>query len=145
MNGNPDKAYLEAVREGRAAPGAITSCPAAESLGARLVALDPEAGTIGIDFVAGADAVNGAGVVLGGTIAAMLDLLAAFAVLAFTRAEYPGSIDLQVHFLRPARPGVLHGEARLVQAGRRIAYTEAALRDTQGREIARGRSALALR
>ncbi len=145
MSANPDKACLEAVRDGRAAPGPITSCPAAESLGARLVGLDPDRNVIRIDFTAGANDVNGAGVVLGGTIAAMLDLLAAFAVLAFTRAEFPGSIDLQVHFLRPARPGVLHGEARLVQAGRRIAYTEAALRDAQGREIARGRSALALR
>ncbi len=145
MSANPDKAYLAAVREGRAAPGPISSCPAAESLGARLVALDPVAGAIRIDFVAGSDAVNGAGVVLGGVLAAMLDLLAAFAVLAFTRAEVPGSIDLQVHFLRPARPGTLRGEARLVQAGRRIAYTEAALYDAQDRAIVRGRSALALR
>ena len=145
MSGNPDKAYLAAVLAGGVEPGPITSCPAAESLGARLVTLDPDAGVIGIDFRAGADDVNGAGVVLGGVIAAMLDLLAAFAVLAFTRAECPGSIDLQVHFLRPARPGTLHGEARLVQAGRRIAYAEAALHDAQGREIARGRSALALR
>ncbi|MFQ5348562.1 MAG: PaaI family thioesterase [Rhodothalassiaceae bacterium] len=142
---NPDKAFLAAILEGRAEPGPVTSCPAARALGAKLVALDPESGVLEMEFAAGVGHVNGAGVVLGGVIAAMLDLLAAFSVLAFTRAEFPGSIDLQVHFLRPARPGPLRGEAHLVQAGRRIAYTEAALRDVHDRKIARGRSALALR
>lgn len=142
MGPNPDKIWLRAVLAGEVAPGPIGSCPAAARLGARLVALDPERSRILVDFDLEPGMHNGSGVVLGGLVAGMLDLLTAFAVIAFTDIEHPGTIDLQCHFLRPAIDGVLHGEGTILRAGRRIVFTEANLRDGQGREIARAGSAL---
>ena len=142
MNPNPDKIWLRSVLVGETAPGPIASCPAAARLGARLVALDPERSRIRIDFDLDPGMRNGSGVVLGGLVAGMLDLLTAFAVIAFTDIEHPGTIDLQCHFLRPAVDGVLRGEGGILRAGRRIVFTEAVLRNREGREIARGSSAL---
>lgn len=142
MPSNPDKTWLRAVLAGEAAPGPVASCPAAARLGARLVALDPERLRIRIDFDLEDGMRNGSGVVFGGLVAAMLDMLTAFSVIAFTDIEHPGTIDLHAHFLRPASRGVLHGEGGIVRAGRRIVFAEAALRDEDGREVARASSAL---
>lgn len=142
MTPNPDKIWLRSVMAGEVAPGPITSCPAAARLGARLVALDEAQALIRIDFDLEEGMKNGSGVVFGGLIAAMLDMLAAFAVIAFTATEHPGTIDLQAHFLRPTSGGRLHGEGRVLRNGRRIVFAEAVLRDDEGRDIARGSSAL---
>jgi len=51
--------------------------------------------------------------------------------------HYTATIDLNVSFLAPARPGPLIGEGRVVQLGRTVAFLEGQLLAPDGRIVAR--------
>lgn len=116
----------------RFAPG-----PLAQLLGFRLIQADEEGSLVECD--PGPEHCNGAGIVHGGYLGALLDSATGWAVHAHVP---PGTaaphIQLTSQFIRIAVPGeVLSCRARCVTAGRRIASTEAEI--TQGDKIiARG-------
>jgi uncharacterized protein (TIGR00369 family) len=118
--------------EGRTPPP-----PAAVLLGFRLVDIDPDAGTIQVAFAATEKFLNPAGHVQGGFLAAMLDdTLGPALVATLGPGEWAPTIDLQVQFLSPARPGELRGSGRVVRRGRDIAFLAGELRDLDGRLLA---------
>jgi uncharacterized protein (TIGR00369 family) len=120
------------VLEGRREPP-----PAAVLLGWELVAIDPDAGTIEVTFTASRQFLNPAGNVQGGFLAAMLDdTLGPALVATLGDGEWAPTIDLQVQFLRPAKPGKLHGRGRVVRRGRDIAFLAGELRDATGETVA---------
>ena len=51
--------------------------------------------------------------------------------------HYTATIDLNVSFLAPARPGPLIGEGRVLQLGRTVAFLEGQLLAPDGRIVAR--------
>jgi uncharacterized protein (TIGR00369 family) len=108
--------------------------PIATLLGAKPLACDPEAGRITIAFEAKPEFCNLLGTVQGGMLAAMLDLVMSFSVLATMGG--PGfvvpTIDMTTHFLSPARPGRIVGEGAVVKKGRTITFMEGRLRDGSG-------------
>jgi uncharacterized protein (TIGR00369 family) len=83
---------------------------------------------------------NASGNVQGGFLAAMLDDCMGPAILIATNAEmFPSTIDLNVHFLATAKPGLI-GKGRVVKIGNTIGFVEAELEDAAGGLIARATS-----
>jgi uncharacterized protein (TIGR00369 family) len=110
---------------------------AAVLLGFELVAVDPEAGTIEASFTATEQFLNPAGNVQGGFLAAMLDdTLGPALVATLGEDEWAPTIDLQVQFLRPAKPGKLRANGRVVRRGKDIAFLAGELRSPDGEIIA---------
>jgi len=108
--------------------------PIALLLGADPLGCDPVAGRITIAFEAKPEFCNLLGTVQGGMLAAMLDMVMSFSVLCTVG---PGhvvpTIDMNTHFLTPARPGRIVGEGAIVKKGRNISFMEGRLRDRDGR------------
>jgi uncharacterized protein (TIGR00369 family) len=118
--------------EGRVAPP-----PVAALLGWKLVAVDPERGTIRLEFAAKSDFLNPAGVIQGGILGAMLDDTMGPAAVAFLGGRhFAQTLELKTNFIRAARPGRLFGDAKVVHRGRDILFLEGALSDEAGKLIA---------
>ena len=79
-------------------------------------------------------------VVHGGMVATLLDT-AMGAACASTLTDDQGFLtaDLHVEFYRPARPGRLRADGRVVQRTRRIAFCAAELTDADGQLLASAR------
>lgn len=101
------------------------------------MAIDPEQGTIRVEFAATADFLNPIGTVQGGLLAAMLDDTMGPAAAAFLGgAHMAQTLELKTSFLRPARPGRLFGDGRVVHRGRDILFLEGTLSSGEGAIIA---------
>ena len=120
------------IQEGRA-----EQPPVAVTLGAHMLSADPDAGTIEIAFEAGPHMLNPIGTVQGGFLAAMLDdTLGPALVATLPPGYFAPTLDLQVQFLRPARPGTLTGHGRIVRRGRDVSFLAGELLDEAGRTVA---------
>lgn len=112
--------------------------PCAKLLSLDILEAEREGGQVKIAFIAKPEFCNAAGNVQGGFLAAMLDDCMGPAVLIATDATaYPSTIDLNVQFLAPAKPGKLVGNGRVVQLGRTIGFVASELEDLDGNVIAR--------
>lgn len=108
--------------------GELPPSPVAGLLGVRIVRVDVAAGELEVDYEARPDFANPVGGVQGGMLGAMLDDLTAGAVDATLAAgEALATLNLNLQFLRPARPGPLQGRARLQRRGREICHVEGQL------------------
>jgi uncharacterized protein (TIGR00369 family) len=124
---------------------ALPTPPCGRTLGWKLVAQDGERGWVRIEFEARPEFVNPAGFIQGGFLAAMLDDTMGPAALVKSQGKwFTASIDMNVSFLAPARPGKLFAEGRVVQLGKSIGYLEAELFDAEGKLIARATSSARL-
>ncbi len=113
--------------------------PSAKLLGWTLRTIDTDAGTIEIGFTADERFLNPAGTVQGGILAAMLDDTQGPTLFGGTHGEiYAPTIDFNISFVKPARPGAFVGKGRVVNIGKTIALTEAELFDADGDLVARG-------
>ena len=111
--------------------------PAARTLGFAFVAADEHAGTIEVDFTAGAEFTNPAGNVLGAFLAAMLYDTVGPALFATLEADqFQSTLDLNVRFLRPVKPGRIAAHGRVVERKGDMASLEATLSDPSGTTIA---------
>ncbi|MFN4164000.1 MAG: PaaI family thioesterase [Ferrovibrio sp.] len=112
--------------------------PSAALLGWHMLDHDSERGWVRIGFQGRPEFRNPAGFIQGGLLAAMLDDTMGPALwLKTDGALYSTTIDLTVSFLNPANPGLLIGEASVVQHGRTIAFLEGRLSDAEGRLLCR--------
>jgi uncharacterized protein (TIGR00369 family) len=110
---------------------------AAATLGFQFVKADVENGTIEVAFEATEAFTNPMGNVLGAFLAAMLYDTVGPALLATLNADqFQSTLDLNVRFLRPARPGRLIGQGRVVHREGDIAHLEASLRDANDTTLA---------
>jgi uncharacterized protein (TIGR00369 family) len=95
-------------------------------------------GRVTIGWEARAEHLNLQGLVHGGVLATLLDTAMG---LALRSALDPGrrhvTIEMGVHYLRPAHPGRLRAHGRVVRIGREIAFAEAEVVDAQDRPLAR--------
>ena len=95
--------------------------PCATLLSIDILEADQENGRVTIAFKAKPEFCNASGNVQGGFLAAMIDDCMGPAILIATNAEaFPSTIDLNVQFLVPAKPGQFIGKGRVVEcfAGR---------------------------
>lgn len=111
--------------------------PAAQLLGWKLLGIDPEAGSIEVEFAGARQFLNPAGTIQGGLFGAMLDDTMGPAAMAYLGGSHIAqTLELKVNFLRPGRPGPIVGTGRVVHKGRDILFLEGALRDPDGKIIA---------
>jgi uncharacterized protein (TIGR00369 family) len=110
---------------------------AAATLGLESIDADAEKGTIELAFAAREDFTNPAGNVLGAFVAAMLYDTVGPALLATLEPDqFQSTLELNVSFLRPVRPGRVVGKGRVVHRDGDLAFLEASLVDSQGALIA---------
>ena len=110
---------------------------AAATLGFEFINADVEHGAIEVAFEATKDFTNPMGNVLGAFLAAMLYDTVGPALLATLNADqFQSTLDLNVRFLRPVRPGRIVGKGRVVHRAADIAYLEASLSDSNDATIA---------
>jgi len=77
------------------------------------------------------------GIVHGGAVASLMDTASAFAVLSLLRPEEQTvTVDLTLHFLRPATRGRLEARARVLRAGRRVVTVSIEASDSAGQLVA---------
>jgi uncharacterized protein (TIGR00369 family) len=91
----------------------------------------------------GEELANPAGLTQGGFLAALADSAMAASVITNLRGTkaHATSADLQIRFLRPAPTGEpLTCTARVIGGGRRAAFVEAELADSEGRVVAKATS-----
>ena len=99
--------------------------------------LSAEPGHVRMEFTASEQFLNPAGVVQGGFITAMLDdTMGPAAVAQLGPGYFAPTLELKVSFLRPAGPGRLVGDGRVVHVGRSIAFLEGTLADEDGNVVA---------
>ena len=82
---------------------------------------------------------NPGGIVHGGVLATLLDACIGLALrskLGMTSEHV--TIELNVHYLSPARTGVLIGRGKAVRVGGRVSYGEAELFRDDGQSVAKG-------
>jgi uncharacterized protein (TIGR00369 family) len=112
--------------------------PVVKLLGWTLLDGDAQKGWVKIAFEGKPEFLNPAGFVQGGILAAMLDDTMGPVVLVMSNGTlYTATIDMNVSFLAPAKPGPLVAEGRVVQMGKTIAFMEAAICDADGVMLAR--------
>ncbi len=119
------------MRRGETAPPPVLTL-----LGGVIREVDTAAGRLRTDYVGAPSFLNPAGMVQGGMLCAMLDDLCASLVDAtLAPGEAVATLNLNVSFLRGARPGPLQGLSAMVRRGRDIAYVNAELRQ-EGEPVA---------
>jgi uncharacterized protein (TIGR00369 family) len=111
--------------------------PAAATLGFEFIDADVKAGTIALAFEATEEFTNPAGNVLGAFVAAMLYDTVGPALLATLEPDqFQSTLQLNVSFLRPVRPGRVIGKGRIVHRDGDLVFLEAALFDADAAVIA---------
>ncbi len=125
---NPDQALLKRFLADPATPVAIDSNPLGAALGAKLLKRKDNA--LRIAFEPGHDFLQGNDVVQGGIVATMLDMTAAFTVLAtLPDGHTAATASMTVSFLAAVRPGPLVATGMIERAGRRLVFARAQLED----------------
>ena len=143
-----DPLAMAAARRGRdgleffraLAAGDLPQPPLYQALGFRIAGADP--GTTRFTGEIGEYLFNSFGIVHGGYAATLIDSAAGSAVQTrLPRGTATATIRLRVEFLRPitAETGTVSCVSRVVAVGAHVAFSEAAVTDAAGRELARGR------
>ena len=116
---------LAAVTSGEGRP------PCATLLGWEALSIEP--GRVRVRFDAREEFCNGMGNVQGGFLAAMLDDAMGPALFTLLdEGQFAPTLEMKVSFLRPAQPGLIVGEGRVVQRTRGVAFLEGTLLSDDG-------------
>jgi uncharacterized protein (TIGR00369 family) len=118
-----------------ASEGLVETPPAAALLGWKALSLEP--GQVRVRYTAKPEFANPQGAVQGGFLAAMLDDAMGPALFTTLGAEdFAPTIEMKVSYLRPARPGPLIAEGRVVHQTRSLAFLEGTLATEDGELVA---------
>jgi uncharacterized protein (TIGR00369 family) len=144
---NPD--WLDLQRFLRDGPSAakLTSNPMSDALGMRMEQVDLAKGEITLSFEPEGLFIQGAGVLQGGAVSAMLDFAMAFAVMAgLPEGQSCATSSLNISFLRPAPKGRYVAVGETERRGKSLAFTRARLyqEGAEERVVATATSLLAL-
>lgn len=125
---SPNQAVVLHFANAPGEPAPFPSDPLASALGARLVSLDTESGSLILSFEPGPVFLQGEGVLQGGAVCAMLDFATACAAMAvLPLGQGCATMNLTTSFLRPVPPGRYHATAELEKRGRTAIFARAAL------------------
>lgn len=141
---NPTRAHIAAAIAAGRRDVPLDTNPASVALGAVLSEGKP--GELRLRFVAPPQSMQGNGVVGGGTLANMLDLAMAMAVLSvLPPGRTCATINLSVNMMAAAPVGPLVATASVERVGRSVGFARACLFDSSGeRLVASGTSALSV-
>jgi len=123
----------------RIVAGEIPGVPIGETLGFRLV--EAERGRVALLGRPDKRSYNLIGSVHGGWAASILDSALALSTLSVLEADQSfTTVDIRINYLRPitAESGEVRAEGRVLQSGRRLAYSEARLVGADGKLLAHG-------
>ena len=119
--------------------GEARGVPIGDTLGFKLI--EAEAGRVVMQGSPDERSYNLIGTVHGGWSASILDSALALSVLSTLTVDQGfTTVDIRINYLRPLtrETGPVLAEGKVIQAGRRLAYSEARLVDGQGKVICHG-------
>ena len=112
------EAFFWQVADGRLPPPRV-----AATLGMNIVKVDAEAGIVEAEFEGKPEFTNPVGNVQGGILAAMLDdTMGPALACQLAAGEFAPTLNLNISFLKPAKPGKLRGVGRVVRRGKDVCY-----------------------
>jgi uncharacterized protein (TIGR00369 family) len=121
----------------------VAASPFHTDFGIRIEAA--QEGTVHLRWSATAAHRNLQGTVHGGALATLADVAMGLAVRTTVGpGRRHATIELGVHYVRPATPGELAAVGRVVRAGTQIAFAEADVTDDRGRLVARATATYAV-
>jgi uncharacterized protein (TIGR00369 family) len=119
------------------AAGRSPGPPGTALLGWKCRQLDTDAGIVAFEFNAKPDFTNAMGAIQGGYLAAVFDDALGAALFATVgHGHFTPTVELKVNYIRPARPGLLVGQTRVVHKGRSLAFLSGELSTPEGDLIA---------
>ncbi len=111
---------------------------ATKHLGTDLLDCDVEKGWVRLSFEPKPEFVNPHGGIQGGFISAMLDECFSFAAFIHMKGAFrTPTIEMTTQFINHAKIETLHGEGRVVKAGRSVVFSEASLFRADGKLCAK--------
>ena len=134
--------------EERFSPGMDPSFrpPCSQQLRSKIIQIDKKQGTVTIEYDITNDFLNPIGSIQGGIVAAMLDDAFSIAILGtLDIGDMAPTLEMKVNFFRPAKPGLLIAKGRITHQGKRNAFVESDLYDSEERLLARASATVALR
>jgi uncharacterized protein (TIGR00369 family) len=79
------------------------------------------------------------GVVHGGAIASLADTAVAFALMTLIqRGQQVTTVEFKINFLAPVDKGIMIGEARIVNKGRKVVMADMEVKNEEGKLLAKG-------
>jgi len=143
---NPDQALLHRFMAGGGQPVPFDANPMARALKTELRAADAQAGQVTLAFDPDPMFLQGAGMLQGGALTAMLDFAMAYAVMVqMPIGSACTTVNLSTAFLRPAPLGRYVALGEVQRRGRQLAFTHARLvGEKDGKTVATATSTLAL-
>lgn len=115
--------------------------PVGKLLGWELLEVEP--GRVKARYRAGEQFLNPQGNVQGGILAAMLDdVMGPAAFTLVDEGQFTPTLEFKVSFFRPAKPGALIAEGRVVHRSKSVAYSEGDIRNEDGELVAKGTATL---
>jgi len=112
----------------RVLEGELPMPKAALTLGAKILAVDSDAGSIEMEFEAKEEFTNPMGKIQGGFLAAMLDDTMGPALTAtLDESQFAPTLELKTHFIAPVSVGKVLGRGRVVSKGSHICVLEGEL------------------
>jgi uncharacterized protein (TIGR00369 family) len=125
--------------------GKLPQPQAAETLGLCITRVDPDEGVLEAEFEGKEAFLNPAGNIQGGFLSAMLDDTMGPTLAALLGAgEFAPTLNLNVQFLAPAKPGKLEGRGEVVKRGGGICFLSGELTQ-QGKLVATATATAAIR
>lgn len=112
--------------------------PFTARLGFNVVEIDPDAGFARVHYMADAQTVNFLGLVHGGVLGTILDETGGMAAMSQVGAGFRGTVNMNITYISPARPGLLVGEARVVGHTKTLIFVESSVCSEAGQVHARG-------
>ena len=111
--------------------------PCAELLGWEAISIEP--GRVRVRYTARAEFCNPMGSIQGGFLAAMLDDAMGPALFTLLDdGQLAPTLEMKVSYFRPAQPGAVIAEGRVVHQGKSVAFLEGTLATEDGALIATG-------
>lgn len=131
---NPDRLRIREFLSGAEAPLAFDTSPLLAALGTSILAAS--SGHITLRFDPSPIFLQGASVVQGGAVSAMLDFAMAAAIMTALDAKiHFATASLTVSFLATVKPGPLVAEGEIDRLGRRNGFARAQLRSESGKAV----------
>lgn len=142
---NLDQKLLRQYQTADGLPAAVKPSALAESLGTKLERIDIGGPRIELSFVVGRQFLQAEDVVHGGMVATMLDFAMAYAaLLAIPDGLSVATINMNISFLRSARPGDFRAIAEVERCGKTVVFAHARLLDRNNKAVATAVSSLAI-
>jgi uncharacterized protein (TIGR00369 family) len=111
--------------------------PSARLFKQKVLEIDRPNKLVRLSFEPTLELCNPMGTVQGGFVAAMMDDACAIAIICISKQQIVvPTLELKTSFLKPAFPGLLMCEAKVLQLGKSIAFAEAKLFNAEGALLA---------